>query len=88
MQITTENIQDIVTENGNLILVRCIDQGNVHVGRTNTGEIIDYASYVHVAKTPDEVVQYLDDVLRSTDVATVHHYPFRGGYQIRTGVSL
>lgn len=75
MQITAQNLEQMVKDNGNMILLRIMEDGKPHKHQLRRPEIISYYTPV-VYDTAEEVMSDVDAM--GTDVgALVHLDPYR-----------
>lgn len=75
MQITAKNLEQRITDNGNIILLRTMADGKPHKHQLRKTETISYSTPL-VYNTADEVMSDVDAM--NTDVgALVYLYPHR-----------
>lgn len=75
MQITAKNLEQKITDNGNIILLRTMADGKPHKHQLRKTETISYSTPL-VYNTAEEVMSDVDAM--NTDVgALVHLYPNR-----------
>lgn len=75
MQITAKNLEQKITDNGNIILLRTMADGKPHRHQLRKTETISYSTPI-VYNTAEEVMSDVDAM--NTDVgALVHLYPNR-----------
>lgn len=75
MQVTAKNLEQMIKDNGNMILLRIMADGKPHRHQLRRPETIAYSTPL-VYNTAEEVMSDVDDM--STDVgALVHYHPYR-----------
>lgn len=79
MKLTTENIDKVLHDAGNLIVARHGDDGNVHLGKIHPHETVAYGTTVTYSDT-DILLEELRLML-DTVAAVVHYFPNRQSAQ-------
>ena len=77
MKVTAENLDSLLSDHGNLMLVRIMDDGAPHVGRLRRTEVADYGYSIPVTYAEGDqagIMAHLTDMLRDV-VALVHILP-------------
>lgn len=83
MQITTDNLDKSLYDNGYLVVARIGDSGDVHYGKFFKHETISYGRL--------ESYSHADDVVRSLipngqwDGAVIHYAPHSKRYTVKRG---
>ena len=75
MQITAKNLEQKITDNGNIILLRTMADGKPHKHQLRKTETIAYSTPL-VYNTAEEVMSDVDAMMTNVG-ALVHMYPNR-----------
>lgn len=79
MKLTTENIDKVLHDAGNLIVARHGDDGNVHQGKIHPHETVSYSTTVTYSDT--EILMEDLGLMPDNVAAVVYKYPHRQSAQ-------